>query len=156
MAAAKIQVDNTQVLEALNRLVQQSGDLSEPLQEIGEYLVESTKQRFATKTAPDGTAWKGNSPVTIDRKGRDDALIGETTQLADAIFPNVSGNTLEIGSTRQYAAMQHFGGRRSDFAHLWGDIPARPFLGLSDDDEDVVLEVLSDYFASEVVDHLAL
>ena len=147
MAAAKIHVDNTEVLDALNRLVQQGDDLTAPLQEVGEYLVESTKKRFATKTAPDGTAWKANSPVTVARKGRDDALIGETTQLADAIFSNVSGNALEIGSTRQYAAMQQFGGSRSEFAHLWGDIPARPFLGVSDDDKDEVLGILADHLS---------
>ncbi|MFK3602796.1 hypothetical protein [Pseudomonas sp. AP19] len=32
-----------------------------------------------------------------------------------------------VGSDKPYAAMMQFGGG-ADFPHLWGDIPARPFL----------------------------
>ena len=41
--------------------------------------------------------------------------------------------------------MQQFGGTRSRFGHLWGDIPARPFLGLSTADEQALLEIAEDY-----------
>jgi phage gpG-like protein len=55
-------------------------------------------------------------------------LIGEGRQLSTRIFYNVQGNVLTIGSPMAYAAMQQFGGKKSQFPHLWGDIPARPFL----------------------------
>jgi phage gpG-like protein len=43
-----------------------------------------------------------------------------------------------------YAAMQQFGGTKAEFPHLWGDIPERPFLGVSDDEKEI-LEIISDY-----------
>lgn len=55
-------------------------------------------------------------------------LIGEGRQLSTKVFYNVQANVLTVGSTMKYAAMQQFGGKKSQFAHLWGDIPARPFL----------------------------
>jgi phage gpG-like protein len=55
-------------------------------------------------------------------------LIGAGRQLSTRIFYNVQGNVLTIGSPMAYAAMQQFGGKKSRFPHLWGDIPARPFL----------------------------
>ncbi len=65
--------------------------------------------------------------------------------LRDQIDFNVTGNVLEVGSTMEYAAMQQFGGRKSEFPHLWGDIPARPFLGLSAADKSAIDEIVSEY-----------
>jgi len=65
--------------------------------------------------------------------------------LRDQIDFNVTGNVLEVGSTMEYAAMQQFGGRKSEFPHLWGDIPARPFLGLSAGDVADIEQTVSDY-----------
>lgn len=31
----------------------------------------------------------------------------------------------------KYAAIQQFGGTKAQFPHLWGDIPARPFLPIT-------------------------
>jgi len=44
-------------------------------------------------------------------------------------------DAVEIGTNLPYGAMQQFGGTKAEFPHLWGDIPERPFLGLSKDDE---------------------
>jgi len=41
--------------------------------------------------------------------------------------------------------MQQFGGTKSEFPWLWGDIPARPYLGISDADEIEVLEIINEY-----------
>jgi len=42
----------------------------------------------------------------------------------------------------EYAAMMQFGGTKSEFPNLWGDIPARPFLGISEDDKTDILTIL--------------
>ncbi|HWO99899.1 MAG TPA: phage virion morphogenesis protein [Methylococcus sp.] len=51
---------------ALNDLAERVKNIHPVLADIGEYLVESTKRRFASGTAPDGTPWAPNRPVTID------------------------------------------------------------------------------------------
>ncbi len=51
----------------------------------------------------------------------------------------------EVGSNAVQAAMMQFGGSRSEFPNLWGNIPARPFLGLSEDDETAIVEIVEDW-----------
>lgn len=184
----KIDVTDSGVSKALSRLA--DINLHPALVQIGDILVDSTKQRFATSTAPDGTRWASNSQVTIlqylrvksgkyegkqrvgtkagflyqkddkhKRKGKLAAkgieavmgkrpLIGHEGDLARQIYPRVEGNdTLYIGSTVPYAATQQFGAKRHQFQGKapWGDIPARPFLGLSNSDRSTILDIISDF-----------
>jgi phage gpG-like protein len=70
-------------------------------------------------------------------------LIGETKSLSTQIYAQIVGDAeLAVGSPMEYAAMQQYGGKKADFPHLWGDIPARPFLGLSAEDREDVLDEL--------------
>lgn len=136
-----------QIMQDLQRLERSVGDLSPALEEIGDVLIESTKQRFNSGEGPDGQPWAENSPVTIDRKGRNQPLIDEGT-LAEQLSYAVTGNQLEVGSSMEYAAMQQFGGTKSEFPHLWGDIPARPFLGISEADAAEILAIVHDHLAN--------
>jgi phage virion morphogenesis protein len=146
-----IEYNDRDILEALQNLQRATDNLQPALTEIGEKLTESTKQRFSSQTGPDGQRWKANSPVTIDRKGRDQPLI-DGGHLMEQISPKLIGNDiLEVGSTMQYAAMQQFGGTKSEFPHLWGDIPARPFLGISDDDRNEILSILDDHLSDALM-----
>ena len=136
-----------EIMQALQQLERAAGDISPALKEIGKVLVESTKQRFASGEGPDGQAWAENSPVTIDRKGRNKPLIDEGT-LAEQLSYAVTGNQLEVGSSMEYAAMQQFGGTKSEFPNLWGDIPSRPFLGVSESDAEEILAIVHDHLAN--------
>ena len=144
MSRIEIELDNSPVTEALQQLLERTDNIDPVLQEIGEHLVFTTKRRFTTKTAPDGTPWDDNSDLTQSIKGRNDPLVGESGRLGNEIYYQVRGGVLQIGSPMEYAAMQQFGGTREQFPHLWGNIPARPFLGVSDDDEETILDVLAE------------
>jgi len=73
-------------------------------------------------------------------------LTGETKALQDTINPQLDGNSsVRIGSSLPYAAMQQFGGTKAQWPHLWGDIPARPFLGVSDLDKTNILDIVGSY-----------
>jgi len=157
VTAFTITVDDEQVLAALARLRSRTDNLGPVLGKIGERLVESTQARFASSTAPDGTPWAANSAVTISRylglstgkkretKSASKRPLVDGGYLRDSIKYNVTGNVLEVGTVMEYAAMQQFGGRKSEFPHLWGDIPARPFLGLSAGDKSAIGETISEY-----------
>lgn len=141
---------------------------------IGEALLTSTKQRFATSTAPDGTQWQANTQTTIDAfvnrfsgtrtkknkvnaKGRRIAagkkpLIGESRALSQTINYTADNNSVEIGSPLVYAATHQFGAKRGQYGKSkknspipWGDIPARPFLGISSDDEEAIRDTFGDF-----------
>lgn len=175
----RIDLDTTQVRAAFARLVAAGQDPQSALAEIGEDVAESTRQRFASETGPDGRRWAPNSPVTIlrylDRKTRKTDKRGNATgtrkqgyfrqdgrfgdkgaalvagkkilhglsgSLAAQIGYRLEPGAVVVGSSMIYAAMMQFGGRKADFPQLWGDIPARPFIGLSADDERNILDIL--------------
>lgn len=146
-------------------LVRQLGDLigaltnPEPaLRSIGEKLQRTTQERFdpGQKRAPDGTPWARNSPVTIARKGRDNPLY-ERGNLQNTVDYQVLGTRgVEVGTNLVYGAAHQFGmvkgyaGRTRRGAPIpWGNIPARPFLGLSDQDADDAVRVLRSYLARQ-------
>ncbi|MDP2794728.1 MAG: transposase [Sulfurisoma sp.] len=69
-----------------------------------------------------------------------------------AIYPISQAKTglsaLAIGSNRLYAGVQQFGASRHQFGRApWGDIPARPFLGISAGDKADTLETVADFLA---------
>lgn len=163
----RIDIDAATVTAAVNRLLQLTGPggLVPAQREIGEALVDSTRQRFATSTAPDGSRWAPNTQTTylqylkgrsgtlgkdgrLNKRGAGYAiskkpLIGKSQSLSTQIYYSIESGALVVGSPMVYAAMQHFGGRKAQHKHLWGDIPARPFLGLSADDERDILDILT-------------
>lgn len=148
------------VQEEIRRLGTRVGSHRAILGAAGEILVDSTTRRFAKGAGPDGRRWKRNAPSTIERymaafgnsrrrQGTKRPLIGESLSLSTTISSSVSGRTLSVGSPMIYASTQHFGASRGAFGSTrrgspipWGDIPARPFLGISAEDREDILDSL--------------
>jgi phage virion morphogenesis protein len=126
--------------------IQDRGSNLRPLMlEIGEDVVESTKQRFVTTTSPDGDQWALNTPATLLRKTGDTPLTNHGGLARSIHYKPLGNEGVEIGTNAVQAAMMQFGGSKAEFGHLWGDIPARPFLGLSDQDKQHILDLTLDY-----------
>lgn len=152
MTRITIDMDSSPVAKALGGLAAQMSDLRPVMQDIGEYLVVSTKERFPAGTGPSGVPWPENSPVTLARKKGTRPLIGETKRLGDEILAHVGDDNVEVGSNLVYAATQQFGAAQGQFGRTkrngpipWGNIPARPFLGLSDRDEQSILDIVQEH-----------
>jgi len=155
MAGARITItlDDAELRRRLGALLDRLDDPSDALAEIGEVLVESTKQRFGTQRGPDGRAWAPNTETTLARK-RNPNILTESGLLGDTIRWQFAdgGRAVLIGSDRKYAAVQQLGQKKGASGTTrrgspipWGDIPPRPFLGVSDDDEARILDILRDY-----------
>ncbi|MGV8987643.1 MAG: phage virion morphogenesis protein [Cypionkella sp.] len=155
-----IQINDAEVTAALERAIGAVSDLTPLMQSIGEILVVSTKARFGEGVAPDGSPWAPNSPVTLARKKGTKPLIGDDGLLNSQIFAEATADSVEVGSNRIQAAVMQFGAAQGEFGaaigkdkkgrdHFhsipWGDIPARPFLGLSDADRGNILDEISEY-----------
>lgn len=109
-------------------------NLDKVMLEIEDYLLDSTKARFVTMTAPDGTAWQPLSPAYYAAKPRNKNLILTLNgYLRRSIYSIRGEDTVTIGSNIPYAMTHQFGR---------GNIPARPFIGLSRDDENYISERL--------------
>jgi phage gpG-like protein len=172
--SATIEVRSEAVTAAFNALGARVGDMSPVLIALGDDIIERTKQRFASATGPDGTPWLPNTQATLiaylRKKGGFSGKTGKITAKGQTLAAGkrplqgesgdlerqfsslvVSGNTLLVGSTMIYAAMQQFGGTKGQFPNLWGDIPARPFLpitpdgGLYAEEENLIVESVRQY-----------
>lgn len=165
-----IDLTNDSALAGLQEVLRRAENLRPVLKEIGEDQVEAIKGRFVTATAPDGTPWAPNRPVTLERYagifGQGDRkkdgslnkrgatrlankkpLTGESGSLGKTINYRVGDTTVTLGSPEVYANVQHYGGKRSEprLRHLWGDIPARPFMGVSDTEREHIVDLVRTY-----------
>ena len=149
MAGARF--DGTAAIEHLSGLVDAINDPSPLLAELGEYGLRSTRARFKTQTAPDGTAWAALQPWYQKEKRRNKhrilALNGYLR--GQMTWQLVGDRTVEIGSNLPYAAVHQFGAtikpRAAKVLMFRGHvaksvtIPARPYLGLSDEDRSEIV-----------------
>ncbi|SDX55751.1 phage virion morphogenesis protein [Thiocapsa roseopersicina] len=163
MAGARItiELDDDALRATLGRLAASIADPSPALAEIGEHLLETTRARFGQdeKRGPDGMPWARNTETTIARKGRDNPLHKSGTlagQLRYQLDPR--GRAVEVGSNRVYAAVQQFGQPQGASGTTkrggpipWGDIPPRPFLGVSADDREAISNILINYLAKKAL-----
>lgn len=73
----------------------------------------------------------------------------DTGRLRNSITYRADRDGVSIGTNVVYAAVQHFGARRGAFGTTsrgapipWGNIPARPFLGVSREDSSEIVGIL--------------
>jgi phage virion morphogenesis protein len=150
MAGTMIQITLTQeaVRRALANVQSAAINMRPVFKDIGEHLTNTTIRRFDEGRGPDGEKWALNSVLsTLNYKEGDRPLIGETGLLSTEIQYEADNDGVMVGSNKVQAAMMQFGGKKSEFPHLWGDIPARPFIGLSIEDEQEVLALCLDHLA---------
>lgn len=156
-------VGSEEVLATFQRLVDASDNTLPAMQDIGEYLIASTKQRFHDMQGPQGEPWAPNSEVTQDvteeRGDRYDPrpLFGPTKRLSSEILAFPTNHAVEVGSALIQAAVMHYGAEQGAFGTTsrgspipWGDIPARPFIGMSAEDDVQVLEIMGGYLQGAI------
>lgn len=140
------------VFDELDRRGRQRGPL---LDAVGRKLAESTRMRFEDQRGPDGRAW---TPSVRAREQAGQTLV-DTGRLRDSITHRVAGDGVEIGTNVVYAATHQLGAdiravNAPYLAFKLGDrfvrvrevkIPARPFLGVDQADEDDIVALATDY-----------
>lgn len=143
-------------------------DLRRPLTETGEYVRSETVQRFQDSRGPDGEAWAPLAPATlwgrvggarrrhftragavrrpVARRMANAKPLVDHGHLRNSITYEVTAEAVQVGTDNKvYAAIHQFGGpagRKDHRVH----IPARPYLGLSPQDELAILDIFSAHF----------
>ena len=143
MARISIRVEG---LEEVNRLfarLKHAGRLAPALRDMGEHLLNTTRERFNTQAAPDGAPWAPLKPQTVRRKKKNaDKILTEQGELRGSLSYHVGffSDELLVGSPEKYAATHQFGAPSRN-------IPARPFLGLSAADRAAIERIARDHLA---------
>lgn len=164
--AVQIDAGGAGVADAFAALADALGDLRPAFADIGGSIVASTMRRFDAETDPTGNPWTPLAPATILarlggktraytkkgtlRKKAQRTLAGMKIlqnfgHLRQSVHYAATSDGVEIGSDLIYARIQQFGGDAGRDHKT--QVPARPFLGLDDDDRALIADTLRQYLA---------
>ena len=143
MAGSFIEINgNTAEISVVFRRLQRwLRDLTPVCGDIGEFVLNRTRERFNSQTAPDGSPWAALSPGYAQRKKRNkDKILTLRGNLRGLPNYRAGPHEVRIGTPLIYGATHQFGNPNLN-------IPARPFLGLSQSDEQELLDILNDHLS---------
>jgi phage virion morphogenesis protein len=173
MSGITLTVDTREMMALFARLEERLKDTTPLMQRIGRALHSSTKTRFQTQTAPDGSRWKP-SRRAIREGGQ---TLVKTSRLRNSITWSADATRALIGTNVQYAAIHQTGGTvgiparvmphgkkgryisRSAAGQAEGSVrisfssarkvemPARPFLGVSREDWEHIANIVREYLS---------
>ncbi|MTI82739.1 MAG: phage virion morphogenesis protein [Firmicutes bacterium] len=123
--------------------------------DIGEHLVSSTKDRFETGTAPDGSRW----PESIRAQNEGGQTLRDTSNLYNSITYHARPDLVEVGTNSRIAPVHQEGKiikvKQARHLHFkvggrWArkkkvKIPARPFIGISDEDRQAIDDIIAEH-----------
>lgn len=149
---AWMKLDDAEIRAGLMNLIAFGRDPSPAMADIAALGESSTRMRFRTQTGPDGTRWKPSLRAQISG-GR---TLTKDGHLSGSVGSGSGRDYAEWGVNRIYAAIHQFGGvikalgRALRFRLATGGfvtvrqvrIPARPYLGVSDEDRGDILNLL--------------
>jgi phage virion morphogenesis protein len=131
-----VTTDDRALQEAIQRFLSFSENPTPTLVAIGDYLEESTLRRFDEQVDPDGVPWAPLAPSTIaakQRKGQSSNILVATGATRASINYQIVGNSIEVSAGTEQAPFLQEG---------TGDMPARVFLGLSDQDIEAIADII--------------
>ncbi|HFQ5202483.1 TPA: phage virion morphogenesis protein [Vibrio vulnificus] len=142
-----VRLNDSEIQEALNQLIKRGSNLMPAMMEIGEELLISHDQRFRDQKSPDGVPWAPLSETTKSLKTKNiDTILVLNGLLSGTLNYQAASDNLLFGSPLEYAATHQFGRVTSPNSMIPNKaIPARPFLGVDENDREMILETLSDY-----------
>lgn len=147
------EMKDERVRAAFGAFLRLSEDASPVMADIATIGENSTRERFATETAPDGTQWRKSLRARI-AGGK---TLTKDGHLGDSTSSRSDRSTAEWGVNRIYAAIHQFGGvikaksakglrfklaNGEDVVVRQVTMPARPYLGISAGDEADILAAI--------------
>jgi len=160
MSIIHINANDAEVVDSLRELVRRIERPRDAMEEIAQVLETATAAAFSQEQDPTtGEAWAPLRETTLLRnpKRRGGKILQASTQMANNITSDAGDDFAEIGSNKVYAPTHQFGAARGAFGKTkrggpipWGDIPARPFLGIGRDDEQDILDIATRFLRNAV------
>ena len=116
------------------------GNKYDLLSQLSQSVVEQTRERFETKKAPDGHEWVGRSPAYLKTDPPGSTLV-RGGFLKESIASQIySPEVAVVGSKLSYAKVHQYGGR-GEFNGQGINIPARPYLGVSQENKATLRKI---------------
>ncbi|MGC9456852.1 MAG: phage virion morphogenesis protein [Halothiobacillaceae bacterium] len=144
----EIDYNDRAVLDALQRLDASLDNLTPAMRDIAGVLTDATERAFQNEQDPaTGKPWDALSAATVAiRKGDAHPILQRSGQLAASVSADWGRDFAAVGTNKAYAAMHQFGGVTAPNSMIPGKrIPARPFLGIGDEDKAEILDIVRGY-----------
>ncbi len=110
-------------------------------QDLGEALLTGTMQRWKEEKDPTGKHWVGHDP-DVKAKDRSKQILVETRTLQNSITYKAESDKVVVGTNVVYARIHQYGGFAGRGRKV--KIPARPYLGISQDDLEEMQAIVED------------
>jgi phage virion morphogenesis protein len=148
-----VTVDDSVFRAHMNRLQKSLGNMEPVMDAIGAKLETNVRNRFATRTDPNGAAWKAWRPATVDSypfsgtpaaavdgpgNGR---LLDRYGTMLDSLNYQATAQSVRIGFGQPYAAFHEFGTKHMDRRGMLMANPEQGTLGKAD--EATVIDILN-------------
>ena len=144
MAGVQVEIDVREIA-SLNARLERLGKVEKTgmLHALGAEVESQTRRRIGEeKESPEGEAWQAWSPAYAQtRHAGKSILLGEELLLDSITYAVPSDDAVLVGSNLIYAAIHQFGGAEVGRPGL----PARPYLGISAENERDLAGVIEDY-----------
>jgi len=163
----RIKVEDAEVRTMLQALQGRMKDMTPVMREVGEIVRESVMRNFKEGRSPQGVPWKPSLRAILQRG----QTLVDTARLRNSITVRPARDHVAVGTNVEYAAVHQFGARKGSFGEVlarvrahtrrtrtgkqaqvrahtrrmrlpWGDIPARPFLGVRPGDWGEIREAI--------------
>lgn len=136
----KISLNDIQAAQQLHNIARQLQQPRKLYGVLGETLKKIHAERFKQEVDPQGNGWQPLSAKTLARKqkkGKSTKILRKDGYLSDRTAYNYNDKNVEFGSDAKYARLHQFGGKAGRGKKV--TIPKRPWLGVSQQDEQKLL-----------------
>jgi phage virion morphogenesis protein len=166
----RIELDSREVLAALADLEGRAGDMTDLMADLAGILEGASERAFQKEKDPaTGAPWAELSETTKQRRADPLAkILQDSGSLVGSLDSEHDSNSATVGFAEKYASTHHFGAKKGQFGTAsgafyfdgeslrprqvpipWGDIPARPIVGISKEDEQEILDAVSAYIRAQ-------
>lgn len=145
----EIKIDNKAVNEKLLELAKRGENLRPLMKNIAGIFASSTEENFKEEGRPD--KWTDLAESTKKQRTKQKKWPGQilqvSGQLAASVNTQYDDDSAVIGSNKDYAAIHQLGGKAGRNKKV--KIPARPYLQLTDEDFEEILNSTQKYLKNE-------
>lgn len=167
MFSLTIDLNDEAINRAVSLLEKALGDTTDLMDEIGGYVVDSVLDRFETEKGPDGQGWK----PSIRARHEGGKTLTDSGHLRSSIQHIPGNGHVAVGTNLIYAGIHQKGdtisaknGKALAFTlpGIGGNggpgsvfvksvkIPARPFMGLNDEDKEEISAITLDWLQDKM------
>lgn len=145
MGGVSFEMDMDKLQRSIGVAMARANRSQDLMEQIGEALITSVSERFRSGVGPDGKKWKPSQRAIKD--GGKTLVKDPNGGLSNSILYEVSPQMVVIG-TRDipYARIHQLGGKAGRGLRV--NLPARPYLGIDDEDRTEIKHMMVEHLKS--------